>query len=187
MYRERLRVNGLLTNCETGDRLITVKKLESPLPTLMQIGKYRAVVKHKGQINENITCNNCLAKGHVSKDCKSDKFCRECRKAGHIKSECLELWVNSDQATGESMPMDKSTGISDGLDVSKPSQGVFLLHPHHHRVRSSQYVKGYACVVSKPDDTHVDNQTNNSNVQENAAEGKEKKVKKDRKQKTKKK
>jgi hypothetical protein len=32
LFRERLRVDGKLTNCETGDRLIISKTLKNPIP-----------------------------------------------------------------------------------------------------------------------------------------------------------
>jgi hypothetical protein len=39
LFRERLRVDGKLTNCETGDRLIISKTLKNPIPRKLQIGK----------------------------------------------------------------------------------------------------------------------------------------------------
>jgi hypothetical protein len=44
LFRERLRVDGKLTNCETGDRLIISKTLKNPIPRKLQIGKYWALV-----------------------------------------------------------------------------------------------------------------------------------------------
>ena len=42
LMRERLRINGKLTNCETGDRLVTVKtlSLKEPLPKSIQFGQF---------------------------------------------------------------------------------------------------------------------------------------------------
>jgi len=40
LFRERLRVKGNLTNCETGDRLVICKVLKKPIPRNLQIGKY---------------------------------------------------------------------------------------------------------------------------------------------------
>jgi hypothetical protein len=36
LFRERLRVDGKLTNCETGDRLIISKTLKNPIPRKLQ-------------------------------------------------------------------------------------------------------------------------------------------------------
>ena len=36
--REKLRVDGKLTNCETGDRIVFVKPLKAPLPKEMRMG-----------------------------------------------------------------------------------------------------------------------------------------------------
>ena len=49
LFRERLRVDGRLTNCETGDILIISKTLQNPIPRKLQIGKYCALVFHSGQ------------------------------------------------------------------------------------------------------------------------------------------
>jgi hypothetical protein len=43
-YSERLRVDGKLTNCETGNRLIISKTLKNQSPRKLQIGKYWALV-----------------------------------------------------------------------------------------------------------------------------------------------
>ena len=49
LFRERPRVNGKLTNCETGNRWIISKTLQNPIPRKLQIGKYWALVFHSGQ------------------------------------------------------------------------------------------------------------------------------------------
>lgn len=49
ILRERLMVDGKLTNCETGDRLIISKTLQNPIPRKFQIGKYWTLVFHSGQ------------------------------------------------------------------------------------------------------------------------------------------
>ncbi|KAK3103274.1 hypothetical protein FSP39_018087 [Pinctada imbricata] len=50
MYREKLRVDGKLTNCETGDRIAIVKAIVTHIPTSIEIGRYRAVIHY---ISEN--------------------------------------------------------------------------------------------------------------------------------------
>ena len=87
-YRDKLRIDGRLTNCENGDRIAIVKDLQSPLPSTMEIGRYKAVIRHKGQVNENLKCSKCLQTGHVTRDCVNDIVCRSCKGIGHISSEC---------------------------------------------------------------------------------------------------
>ena len=68
IFRERLRVDGKLTNCETGDRLLIGKLLSKPIPRMLKISKYIARVFHPGQPgfqNRNYTQD-------------SDKTCHKC-------------------------------------------------------------------------------------------------------------
>ncbi|CAG2239752.1 unnamed protein product [Mytilus edulis] len=79
LNRERLRVDGLLTNCQTGDRILFCDPLENPLPRIIKIGKYRAMVFHKDQIpssNDTLVCNKCLQNGHRFRDCQNDWVCK---------------------------------------------------------------------------------------------------------------
>lgn len=68
VFREKLRVDGRLTNCETGDRIAVVRDMKAPLPKVIEIGRYWVVVVHKGPVNGKLNCNKCLQTGHVSKD-----------------------------------------------------------------------------------------------------------------------
>ncbi|VDI75940.1 Hypothetical predicted protein [Mytilus galloprovincialis] len=70
LYRERLRVDGLVTNCQTGDRIAIVAPLIKPLPRTLFIGKYKAL------------------KGHKYAQCPNDWVCRQCHKEGHRQAEC---------------------------------------------------------------------------------------------------
>ena len=87
LFRERLRVDGKLTNCETGDRLIISKTLQNPIPRKLQIGKYWTLVFHSGQpeFSSNNQQNNktnrtdkvpmcykCLSPEHFLYDCPND-------------------------------------------------------------------------------------------------------------------
>lgn len=126
MYRERLRVDGFLTNCETGDRIVTVRKLSSPLPSIITIGgKYRAVIRHRGQPNENAKCGNCLQSGHLSRDCPNEKVCRECKNPGHIKSQCPILW-QQDSGSDDSSDSSSSSSDDDSHDetLSQPTAEI---------------------------------------------------------------
>lgn len=95
VFRERLRVDNKLTNCETGDRLVISKTLSQPLPRNMQIGKYWARIFHPGQINEengniNISkvCHKCLQAGHFFYQCTNDWVCKTCKQSGHKMIDC---------------------------------------------------------------------------------------------------
>ena len=57
-FREKLRIDGRLTNCENGDRIAIIETPESPLPTKLTIGRYTASIYHKGQRDERIICKN---------------------------------------------------------------------------------------------------------------------------------
>ncbi|CAG2202801.1 unnamed protein product [Mytilus edulis] len=111
MYRERLRVDGLLSNCQTGDRIAMVAPLSKALPRSVLIGKYRATVIHQGQENHNqaeISCNKCLQKGHKFSQCPNDWVCLHCNKQGHRQAECNSHLIESDDTEDDNSDEDKS-------------------------------------------------------------------------------
>ncbi|CAG2187982.1 CNBP [Mytilus edulis] len=98
LFRERLRVDGRVTNCQTGDRIAICDPIPNPLPKTLFIGKYKAVVLHRGQVDTrtNIKCNKCLQEGHKSYECPNDWVCRTCGGSGHKASYCTTCpddWV----------------------------------------------------------------------------------------------
>ncbi|VDI47181.1 Hypothetical predicted protein [Mytilus galloprovincialis] len=88
--RERLRVDGLLTNCQTGDRILYCEPMEKVLPRTLKIGKYMAVLLHKEQKTDSsqLKCNKCLQTGHVLRECPNEWVCTTCNNPGHKKAEC---------------------------------------------------------------------------------------------------
>ena len=71
-YRERLRVDGFLTNCHTGDRIFICDNPGKSLPRSVRIGKYFATIIHRGQIDprkQTLKCNKCLQQGHKQYEC----------------------------------------------------------------------------------------------------------------------
>ena len=73
VYREKLRINGKLTNCATGDRIFIIKTLtlKEPLPRFMEFGRFKGRVIHPGQANGDgstanrpVKCSKCLEDGH---------------------------------------------------------------------------------------------------------------------------
>lgn len=98
--REKLRIGGKLTNCETGDRIVIVKSstLKDPLPRFMSFGKFKAKVIHKGQIKPVIKCSKCLEVGHNIQACTNDWMCTQCNESGHKRGNCP---LNDDQSTDD--------------------------------------------------------------------------------------
>lgn len=92
--RVKLRVKCRLTNCETGDRLITVKAstLKSPLPRTVQFGKFIGKMFHYGQVKDTQTkaetYKKCLEAGQKSSECTNDWKCLICQKSGHTRGDC---------------------------------------------------------------------------------------------------
>lgn len=106
--REKLRVNGRLTNCETGDRLVIIKAntLKEPLPSFMMFGMFKARVIHGGQKAGNqteVNCSKCLQTGHKFSQCPNDFVCKHCHQSGHKQSECP---MNNTDSTDESAVSD---------------------------------------------------------------------------------
>ena len=67
IIRENLRVDGRLTNYDTGDRLVISNPLPHPLPRSLQIGKYWERIFHPGQVETDDQnreyekkCHKCL-------------------------------------------------------------------------------------------------------------------------------
>ena len=84
-HRERLRVNGFLTNCQTGDRIFVCAPLKSNLPRFIKISKYHALLINKWQVvidsrKQQIKCNKCFETGHKQYECTSDWTCKQCGK-----------------------------------------------------------------------------------------------------------
>ena len=118
LYRQRLRYEGRLTNCETGDRILTVTNMEAHLPRTMIIGKYRAVVVYRGQPDDRKECTKCLQKGHNSTECQNEVVCRQCQQTGHISSECPLPLQNEDEEQ-ESDAEDDETGAETDTDAAQ--------------------------------------------------------------------
>jgi len=102
MYREKLRINNKLTNCETGDRIVIVKSttLTTPLPNLMSFGKFSGRVLHRGQPPRNqprpSKCTKCLETGHRFAECPNDWVCNSCGESGHKRGECKMTTVTEE-------------------------------------------------------------------------------------------
>ena len=112
--REKLRVDGKLTNCETGDRIVFVKPLKEPLPKLMRIGLFRASVFHVGQGSKAQTCGKCLQEGHRTDECVNDWVCKQCKTTGHKSDACpidIQMPVDRDQRSENQPTVSNMTEI----------------------------------------------------------------------------
>ncbi|CAG2200037.1 unnamed protein product [Mytilus edulis] len=91
--RERLRIDNLVTNCRTGDRIVICKPFDPPLPRSMKIGNYWATISHFGQASTsrpNMKCSKCLDEGHTANNCPNGWKCKKCGQLGHRQYECEE-------------------------------------------------------------------------------------------------
>lgn len=117
--REKLRIDGKLTNCDTGDRIVTVKSssLTEPLNRFMYIGKYKVKVIHRNQ-NKNTDssqkCVKCLGSGHSIATCENDWVCIQCKQSGHKKGDCP---INNDE--GEQSKRDDKASLTEEEDDSE--------------------------------------------------------------------
>lgn len=86
----KLRVDGKLTQCLTGDRAVYIDPPPQPLPRYMHFHSFRARVFHHGQPNSEaaITCSRCLQTGHHRTKCTNQMVCRLCKNTGHIQNSC---------------------------------------------------------------------------------------------------
>lgn len=72
--KEKLRVDGKLVNCMTGNRRIEIKKPKEPLPRFTAINDFKAKLFHYGQPRtQDVICNQCLEKGHYMTTCKKHR------------------------------------------------------------------------------------------------------------------
>ena len=118
--REKLRITGKLVNCETGDRLITIKasSLKTPLKRFMYFSHFKAKVFHYGQEAKRAQkCSKCFEEGHTFKDCVNDWKCSLCMEFGHKQDSCeSDLATLHNQNTDTEIP----TRQSGSLDQDKP-------------------------------------------------------------------
>ena len=125
IYRERLRVDGMLTNCQTGDRIVMCDPVSKALPRSINIGKYRATVIHRYQVpvsTHTIICNKCLRSGHKAMQCTYDWVCRNCKEPGHKQADCTNPF--RDTVSDDSESDDTTTDSEDEEEQTPASQSI---------------------------------------------------------------
>ena len=114
---QRLRVDGQLTDCLTGDRVVYIEQPPTPLPRNMNFGLFKAKVFHFGQVpattRSTVVCSKCLSEGHHRSQCSSPVICRRCKQPGHIQQEC----------SFETPPTSPTRGHANG-NVTPPPAGA---------------------------------------------------------------
>lgn len=126
LYREKLRINGRLTNCENGDRIAIVKalSLKEPLPYTVAFSSFMARVIHVGQktgIPREVKCSKCLQSGHKANECSNEWVCRKCNKPGHKQSEC-DTGVKSDSESDSESTLSDTEQKTDTENPSKSTE-----------------------------------------------------------------
>ncbi|CAC5402752.1 unnamed protein product [Mytilus coruscus] len=116
---EYLRIDGKLTACETGDRLVISKTLDKPIPRNLPIGKYFGRIFHAGQ--PEFQNNNTGV--------MEERTCHKCLKPGHMLFQCPD-----DLAVAQKSGKD---GNSDNVDKAQPPIDRFVRTPHRRTVNAS--------------------------------------------------
>ena len=169
MTRTRLRVNGKLTLCETGDRSVIIKIPCKPLPRKVQFGAFTGRIYHDGQLKSTQTCGKRLQQGHFASVCKNEIVCIVCKKTGHKKNNCDEfdrhgntiLKVNQHDVVPISHPEDEHTSSEDEENDhgSKSTQQKITSFIKEHR-----HISKASSVDDRPKyNTKSRNQHNSSN------------------------
>ena len=181
LFRERLRVDGRVTNCQTGDRIAICDPIPNPLPKTLFIGKYKAVVLHRGQVDTrtNIKCNKCLQEGHKSYECPNDWVCRTCGGSGHKASYCTTCpddWVC--QTCGKSGHTAKycnadSDSSSEDSQSESESDSDIPTHPESCQKDASQTTQAAEAEQKTPSFTFNKQASNNLENHSNLSEKKE--------------
>ncbi|CAG2191292.1 unnamed protein product [Mytilus edulis] len=118
--RERLRIDNLVTNCRTGDRIVICKPFNPPLPKSLKIGNYWATISHFGQASTSrpniMKCSKCLEEGHIANTCPNGWKCKKCGQLGHRQYECDEhsdVEVEEDNTYTTNMETNEQTEDND--------------------------------------------------------------------------
>ncbi|CAC5403268.1 unnamed protein product [Mytilus coruscus] len=121
-FRERLRFENKITDCQTGDRIVICDgPLTMAIPKSIPVGKYRATILYRCQQNDNIKYNKCMEVGHKTRDCQNEWKCRSCEESGHRQNECIiDLSSNHDHEQESSSVHDEAEENEDSEATQPP-------------------------------------------------------------------
>ncbi|MEW8547307.1 MAG: hypothetical protein AB2693_27685 [Candidatus Thiodiazotropha sp.] len=137
--KEKLRVDGKLTNCNTGDRFVYIKRPSEPLHRELQAGRFKVRVYHYGQVttrsSEPAICGRCLGE-HSTAGCMNDWVCRGCKGSGHKILDCPNLnadtetrALNTRQNTEDLITNSDNLGTAAAAPVTDSGKGKNLSVP----------------------------------------------------------
>lgn len=92
MYRDKLRIQNKLTNCDNGDKIVFVTKLKNDLPKSLSMGRYYEYIWYHGQPKgQGTKCIKCLETVHSVIECSNEWQCLNCNENGHKRTECQHI------------------------------------------------------------------------------------------------
>ena len=162
---QKLRVDGQLTDCLTGDRVVYIQQPSKALPRIMTFGLFKARIFHFGQFassnQASVVCSRCLNEGHHRSQCNSPVVCRRCKQPGHLQLQCAVDFQTPptsprrDRASGTTpLPTGDSVPPAQAIDelISLGRQATAsAVHDHDNQTRAqapgsqariTQYFKG---------------------------------------------
>ena len=118
-------VDNKLTRFLTGRRFVFITVPKAPLDRMLQVSVFRASIFHKEQkfIHKQVTCSNCLEKGHHVSSCTKDTVCMACRQTGHKRGSPNCQIFFSDPLGKEGETGDNRPESGSGESGEKESEG----------------------------------------------------------------
>ncbi|CAC5371556.1 unnamed protein product [Mytilus coruscus] len=136
LFREFLKINGKLTACQNGDRVVISKVLDKTVPRNLQIGKYMARVFHTGQpefnrsIKYDSNSNDNKTKEHISETADKQALNTSILKPSHTSNISSK---SSSTKTGPAKNVQMSNVNNTGQDKSQQSIDKFVNTPKNSR------------------------------------------------------
>ena len=137
--KEKLRVNGKLVNCLTGNRRLEIKIPRDPLPRYAAINDFKAKLFHYGQPEtKDVICSNCHDKGHYIATCRNKTRCSLCRQEGHTKDSCPTKRTTKTQNSTPKLKQKDKTPVSSETKASSSINNPSEVSPKKRQVLNSK-------------------------------------------------